>query len=183
LGAENKVSLRPILIHACFDQRAGNPRPVKCKCRYRISSEQAEEYVKQGLASYLIVGWRKDSAGTSIPVEGPNLVWGGKLETKDEELETVRSVLALKTPRVMTIEKSNIERAYVGTKEFPKGSPLEQERINEWGRLAQEVISDLTVEYAPDFVDPFEGKPVFYFIGYEPRTKGGFTQQKNKNKT
>ena len=178
MGAENKVSLRVSLIHHCFDQAAGSPRPKKCRCRYRVTSEQAKKLVEEGLASYLIVDWKKDSAGQSVPVTSWNLVWGSKHEDKDEELEAVRSAFALKTPRVQTIEKAHMERAYIGTKEFPKGSPIEIERINEWGRLAQQVISDLTVEIAPDFIDPFEGKPVFYFIGYEPRTKGGYSKNK-----
>ena len=177
MGAENPL-IRPSLIHHCFDQAAGDPRPAKCRCRYRVTTEQAKKLVEEGLASYLIVDWKKDSAGASIPVTSWNLVWGSKHEDKDEELEAVRSAFALKTPRVQTIEKAHMERAYIGTKEFPKGSPLEQARINEWGRLAQEVIAGLTKTYWPKLHDPFEGKPVFYFIGYEPRTKGGYSKNK-----
>lgn len=168
------MSLRPSLVHHCHSQNLNEPRPAKCRCRYRVTTEQAKKLVEEGLASYLIVDWKTDSAGQSVPVTSWNLVWGSKQEDSVEDLEKVRSAFALKTPRVQTIEKAHMERAYVGTKEFPKGSPLEQERINEWGRLAQEVISDLTVTYWPELNDPFEGKPVFYFIGYEPRTKGGY---------
>ena len=183
MGADYKVSLRPSLVHHCHSQNLNEPKPAKCRCRYRVTLDQAKKLVEEGLASWLIVDWKKDSAGASIPVTSWNLVWGSKHEDKDEELEAVRSAFALKTPRVQTIEKAHIERAFIGTKEFPKGSPIEIERINEWGRLAQEVISDLTVEYAPDFVDPFEGKPVFYFIGYEPRTKGGYSKNNAVKKT
>lgn len=71
----------------------------------------------------------------------------------------VMSVIAPKTPRVMTIEKANIERAYnVGHVETQDED--EVARIEAWDEMTQDVRRSVIVTYWPDVYDPFEGKPV-----------------------
>jgi hypothetical protein len=91
-----------------------------------------------------------------------NLVWGGK---QAEDLGLVRSSLAQKTPRVMTIEKANIQRAYIDKNEE------EIKRIEIWGELARELIGELTSTYWPEPFDPFKECPVLSVPpGWDMRT-------------
>lgn len=139
------MSLRPVLVHSCFDQSIGVPRPAKCRCRYRISLEDAREYVQQGKASWLIVDYKN-----TVPVESWNLVWG-RTQEAGEETET-RGAFAKQTPRVQTIERAHMERAYVD------GKKADIERINAWGELQHEVWTKLTVDFIPN---PWgEGRPL-----------------------
>jgi len=188
------MSLRPNLIHSCFDQNRilayvdqwmsdghltkeeftklwkdsakvlGEVRKPNCRCSYRVSTEEAEILVKHGIADYLITEWRfNEEKKRFFPAPNPNLVWGGK---QAEDMGLVRSSKAQKTPRVMTIEKANIQRAYVDGRED------EQERIEVWGQLSRSVIDELTTEYEGEIHDPSEGKPVLSIpIGWDPRTR------------
>lgn len=152
------MKFKPVLIHACFDQRLGEQRPAECNCRYRISNDEAKDFVAQGRADWVILDWRN-----GFPVEGANLVWGAR-PTKEEMEGTVSSAFALKTPRVQTIEKAHIERAYVN------GKQEDLDRINAWGELAREVIAELIKPWRDD---PFEGRGVFYLIGWDQRSCRG----------
>lgn len=189
------MSLRPALVHSCFDQlrimafmepflyapvsktqfqdmwaeaakQLGEVRPEKCRCSYRVTMAEAEHLAKNGIANYIIVGWRyNEDKKVFFPIEGPNLVWGGK---QAEDLGLVRSALAAKTPRVMTIEKANIERAYVDELQD------EIERIEVWGELSRQVITNLTSHYEHEPHDPFKGCPVISIpFGWDPRTCPG----------
>jgi hypothetical protein len=192
------VSLRPCLIHSCVDQNKvfmfvepflptvptkadlvklwndaakalGCVRPKNCRCSYRVTTAEADHLIKHGLASPLITDWRyNEEKKVFFPAPNLNLVWGGK---QAEELGLVRSSLAMKTPRVMTIEKANLERAYTGTAAEPNGSKDEQERIEIWGEMAREVIHKLTKIYWPEPFDPFKGCPVLSIApGWNQRT-------------
>ena len=188
------MSLRPNLIHSCFDQNRilayvdqwmtdghltkeeftklwkdaakvlGETRKPNCRCSYRVTTEEAEILVKHGIADYLITEWRfNEEKKRFFPAPNPNLVWGGK---QAEDLGLVRSSKAQKTPRVMTIEKANIERAYLDDNEE------EQIRIKEWLKSAQKVVDTLTTEYTGELLDPTEGKPVISVpFGWDPRTR------------
>lgn len=157
---EERMSLRPVLIHSCFDQVIGQLRPATCRCKYRISLADARLYVKQGKASWLIVDYKN-----SVPVESWNLVWGREAE-KNEDQET-RGSYAKQTPRVQTIEKAHMERAYLD------GKKADIDRINVWGELAQEVLASLIITEFGD--DPFEGRAVLYLIGFDQRASAGKT--------
>jgi len=187
------MSLRPSLVHACTDQQKvlrfvqpwledghltkedfnklwkdaakvlGETRKPNCRCSYRVTTDEAEILVKHGIADYLITEWRfNEEKKRFFPAPNPNLVWGGK---QAEDLGLVRSSKAQKTPRVMTIEKANIQRAYLD------GQQDEIDRIEIWGDLARGVIRDLTVT-VEHIHDPTEGKPVISVpFGWDPRTR------------
>src|SRR5258708_3965798 len=131
------MSLRPVLIHSCFDQSIGELRPAKCRCRLRISLEEARQYVKEGKASWLIIDYKN-----MVPVESWNLVWGR--EQEDDEDKETRGAYAKQTPRVQTIEKAHIERAYID------GKRADIDRINVWGEMSQEMLCDLLAPWTDD---------------------------------
>jgi hypothetical protein len=145
------MSFRTVLVHACFDQRLGQERPARCKCQYRITNEQAQEFVVQGKADWVIVAYKN-----GFPVEGCNLVWGARPTKEEIEAQLVKSAYAAKTPRVQTVEKADIERAYVN--QYPE----DIERIEVWGEMSKDVIADLTIPW--DGSDPFEGRSVILFV-------------------
>lgn len=195
------MSLRPSIVHSCHDQNRiytfvepflsaqitkdelvklwhdaaevlGQVRKKNCRCSYRVTTLEADHLVKHGLASYLITDWRyNEEKHVYFPAPNPNLVWGGK---QAEELGLVRSSLAQKTPRVMTLEKANLERAFVD------GNQDEIDRIQLYGELCQQVIDDLTVTYWPEIKDPFKGYPVLTVPpGWDQRTCVGKNVQKD----
>lgn len=185
------MSLRPVLLHSCFDQnrimafmepflyanvtkeqlaemwgeaaqQLGEVRNKNCRCSYRVTTEEAEKLVENGLASYLVIEWRYNAEKkVFFPAPNPNLVWGGK---QAEDLGLVKSAYAGKTPRVMTIEKANMERAYLDENQD------EIERIEEWGRLQRLVWTALLTPARPD---PWgEGRPFIYSFNTERGTVG-----------
>jgi hypothetical protein len=86
----------------------------------------------------------------SVAVESWNLVWGRTRED-DEETET-RGAFAKQTPRVQTIEKAHMERAYLD------GKKADIERIDAWGELQQDVWAKLMADFIPN---PWgEGRPL-----------------------
>lgn len=147
-------------MHGCFDQRLGDPRPEKCNCRYRISWDDALEYVQQGKADWIIVGWKR-----GFPKLGTNLVWGARPEKNRDKDEKLSSAYALKCPRVHTVEKADIERAYVNQYQ------QDIDRIEAWGQLSVEVIQELISEWRGD---PFAGRAVCYMPDLDQRTKNRF---------
>jgi len=82
----------------------------------------------------------------------------------EQDEEVIHGAYAKKTPRAQTIEKAHIERAYVN--QYAK----DIERIEEWGKLAQEMIASLIAPYRPD---PFEGCPVLWSIKPDERSSKG----------
>jgi hypothetical protein len=196
------MSLRPCIVHQCFDQnkvfqfmepffsvdidktqlmelwgqaaaQLGETRPKTCRCSYRVTVAEAEILVKNGIADYLITDWRyNEEKKTFFPAPNLNLVWGGK---QAEDLGLIKASYAAKTPRVMTIEKANIERSLVFKGDSKKAkdiAAMEKARIEVWGELAREVIADLTTAY-PDLWDcPFKGKPVCSMIDFHEPSVG-----------
>jgi hypothetical protein len=58
-----------VLLHYCFDQQAGETKQEHCKCEERaerVPRNVAEEYVKDGVADWLIVKNSRAKTGTSI---------------------------------------------------------------------------------------------------------------------
>lgn len=151
----------------------GETRPARCRCSFRVTSAEAEALVENGIAQYLITEWRFNAdKRVFFPAPNPNLVWGGK---QAEDLGLVRASFAAKTPRVQTIEKAHIERAYVD------GKQEDIERIEEWGRLAKQVLDLVTVEYEKEPFDPFKGCPVVSIPpGWDQRTCPGVDVKKEK---
>lgn len=141
------MNFRSVLVHGCFDQRLGELRPKTCRCRYLITWEEANEYVAEGKADWIIVGWKK-----GFPIEGRNLVWGARPE-ETQGNEKISSAYAKKTPRVHTIEKADMERAYVN--QYRE----DQERIETYGQLSIEVVQEMI---APWREDPFAGRALLY---------------------
>jgi hypothetical protein len=188
------MSLRPCLVHSCFDQnkifsfvepflraniaktqvmeiweeaavQLGETRPTSCRCSYRVTITDAEKLVKNGIADYLITDWRyNEEKKTFFPAPNANLVWGGK---QAEDLGLVKSSYAQKTPRVQTIEKAHMERAYLD------GKKEDLERIEVWGQLQREVWASITVSYPDLWECPFKGRTVLPLIGFDQRTAAG----------
>lgn len=169
------MSLRPSLVHSCFSQNLSEIKKPNCRCKYRVTLEQAKQLVEEGLASWLIVDWKKGADGQSVPVTSWNLVWGSKQE--EEPGVSVRSALAMKTPRVQTIERPHIERStdslmrVDGKWVYENGkTPEDKERIEQWGILAQGVISDLIVPFIPD---PYgAGRPILVNFNDDRSARG-----------
>lgn len=188
------MSLRPSLVHSCHDQQKvfsfmqpflsaditkkdlmelwdqaaaqlGEVRPKNCRCSYRVTVADAEKLIKNGIADYLITDWRyNEEKKTFFPAPNLNLVWGGK---QAEELGLVKSSYAAKTPRVMTIEKANMERAYLDKHQD------EIDRIEVWGQLQREVWASITNVYPDFWEDPFIGRAVLPLIGFDQRSQKG----------
>jgi len=58
-----------VLLHYCFDQQAGETKKEHCFCEERaerVTRDVAEEYVKDGLADWLVVKNSRAKTGTSI---------------------------------------------------------------------------------------------------------------------
>jgi hypothetical protein len=94
---------------------------------------------------------------------------GGSGEVPAQTWDLVRSVRAHKTPRVMTIEKANIERWLFD------GNEEEGLRIEAWDELTQEIRFEILRTYWPEPDDPFRGLPVLPAIGGDQRTTLGKT--------
>jgi hypothetical protein len=177
------MQFRPILLHTCFDQSKNEPRPKKCKCRKRVGDLEALAFIENGIAEWILdyrnlqpcpdcgitpVSRCGDCGGTgrhgAVPCKkcakelylqnsctrcgGPGMV-----PTRTRNLVMV--VRAHKTPRVHTIEKADIERAYID------GKQEDIDRINAWGELSQEVLVGLMCDRVCDEKqDPFYGMPI-----------------------
>ena len=151
----------------------GEQRPKNCRCSYRVTVLEAEKLVKNGIADYLITDWRyNEEKHTFFPAPNLNLVWGGK---QAEELGLVKSSYAAKTPRVMTIEKANIERAYCSgnSGHEQKIAQEERDRIEAWGELQRELWASITVSYPDLWECPFRGRTVLPLIGFDQRSHPG----------
>jgi hypothetical protein len=145
---------RPFLIHSCFNPTSDyqtwktQRRPENCRCKFRVSRDEANYWMGEGVIQHMIVGWT---------------LLGEKPSPTYSENVFCFTNRASKTPRVMTVEKANIERAYID------GQESEIERIEVWGELAQEVWTALIVPYRPD---PFYGRTLL-FSSTENRTSVG----------
>jgi len=156
------------------EERSDPPAP-SCRCRKFIPLSKATKMVKDGEASWVVVKRKSGYAEITCSMCGGDKTvvncanCGGKgvaIEyvvwnqfnndvvliselPKDETEKKRTSVLKKKTPRVATIEKAHIYRAYVD------GNKEAAERIEEYGRLVLEARA-------------FIGKDKIYTIGVEP---------------
>jgi hypothetical protein len=131
-------------------------RPTKCRCKFRVSREEADYWLGEGVIQHKVVGW------TTL---------GERPSPTYSETQFCFTNRAAKTPRVATIEEDHIERAYV------EGHQWAIDRINEWGLLARQVVYDLIV---PERYDPFEGRCMFLNIS-DDRTSVGVNVDKIPN--
>lgn len=106
---------------------------------------------------------------------------GGSGVVPTQTWDLVRTVRAHKTPRVMTIERANIERATeslmrAGGKWVYKGGDVPEDavRIETWGQLTDEIRRGMIVTYWPEPEDPFRGRVMFPFA-VDNRTSVGRT--------
>ena len=152
-----------------MEQEAEPPSP-KCNCRMIITISEATQLVKRGEAKWIVktrtrgvrdvpcslckgdlevkncakcegTGKQEESYVEDIP--GTDIVYTTSTP-EDIEEKKKRKWLAPKTPRVATIEKAHIERAYV------YGNKDAAERINEYGRMDKEMLAGLIVGYEPE---------------------------------
>lgn len=134
------------------------PPAKKCKCRKFISYKKADAMVKAGQARWTVTARERGTQEVICPMCGgskdvkncANCGGSGKLleaaewdtynndivlvsqASADKKEKKYRPALALKTPRVATIESEHIERAYV------EGVKDAQDRIEEYGMLILE---------------------------------------------
>jgi hypothetical protein len=136
-------------------QQFEEPPAKKCNCRKFISYKKADAMVKNGEARWCVVKRERGTRSITCSLCGGDpevkncakcaglgavtvpAVWDTYTSdivlvsqaSHDEKEKKYRPALAMKTPRVATIESEHIERAYVeGVKEAA-------ERIEEYGRL------------------------------------------------
>jgi len=164
---------RPYLVHSCVNPTTSyqvwktQQRPTKCRCKFRVSFDEAQYWLGEGVIQPKIVGW--------------NLFGEKPTPTYSENVYCFTNRSA-KTPRVMTVEKANIQRAYNSTARLSAPNPLngqrewigeeganERERIEIWGELARGIIFDLIV---PERDDPFRGRTLI-FSSTDQRTSVG----------
>jgi hypothetical protein len=156
--------------HSCFSQNLGETKPRRCRCRKRLSLAEATKQVERGFAQWLILSrtfttvkeicivcanekfkkscqnchgtgeveksYPHDILGTDIV-----LVTTGALN--DDGIPVYRSVKAKQTPRVATIEKSHIEKAYL------EGNKEETERIEIYGLMILEARIEMGIKPEP----------------------------------
>ena len=136
-------------------QGVEEPPAKKCNCRLRLSYKEANALVKYGSARWVVTGRERgqqtepchlckgdkevkncaNCAGLGTEVKevvwetfGKEIVYVSQSAVDPRE-KKYRPKLAMKTPRVATIESEHITRAYID------GNREAQERIEEYGRL------------------------------------------------
>jgi hypothetical protein len=155
--------------HVCFSQHLNEKKPRKCTCRKRLTLAQATAKVKDGFAEWIILSTTTTTGKEPCPIcaGGPtkkscqNCDKTGEVEiayitykygndivlvtagTPENGKVTYRSVKSKKTPRVATIEKSHIERAYVS------GNKDEQERIEAYGLMTLQARVEMGIGIEP----------------------------------
>jgi hypothetical protein len=186
--------------HSCFAQHLNEKKPKKCRCRKRITLAEATTAVEKGFAQWLVIsstialskeicslclggpfkkscqhckGLGEIYVPYEIKISSNDVVLVTTGSTNDSGGLVYRSVKAKKTPRVATIEKAHIERAYVdGVKE-------EQERIEAYGLMTLESRIEMGIGVEP-LDDLATGIGRIYDRGRSPfarisdeRTRGG----------
>jgi RecJ-like exonuclease len=180
-----------MILHQCFKQEMiaiGKAEPtgkrIRCRCRQRIESEEAERLLKEGRAKWIVlkriykeidvpcqlchgaakidVSWKScancKGLGTQKHKE-PYETLGNDIVAVSviRDKEKYRPAIAKKTPRVATIERAHIERSYV--------NQIEEERIRieEYGRMILEARAKMIVPEPED--DPKTGTGRRYDYG------------------
>ncbi len=123
--ADQKVIMKGVLVHTCYNADLVEAPPKDCSCRKFITREVAEALITSGLAVYV------------TRYDRPRLY---------TDMKQVCMIARHKrTPRASTIERPHIERAYLFG-----GNIEEQIRIKEYGLLTQIAWNDLVV-----FIDEY----------------------------
>lgn len=176
-----------------------NPPAKRCRCREFISNVEAQDLVNRNAASWIIIervrGIREETCGlchgdkdvkNCAMCRGKGAVLNVVEEDiksydivlisskpKDAKEKKYRYALALKTPRVATIEEEHIIRAYVD------GNKEAQMRIEEYRNLERARLDDLIVLVPADKFDKDEresyGRPIETF-GANRQTQKAYTQ-------
>lgn len=147
------------------------PPALKCTCRKFIPFKEADELVKKGSARWAVKARERGHQQETCPLCGGDkkvkncarcsgsgeisvaVVWDTFSEHEivsvsqasiDKSEKKYRPSLAMKTPRVATIEEAHIVRAYVD------GNQAAKERIEEYGELGREFINSLIVGMEPE---------------------------------
>jgi hypothetical protein len=158
------------LVHVCFNQHLSEKKPKRCNCRKRISLTEATQQVEKGFAQWLILNEYTTIGSEICPIcqngdtkkNCQHCKTTGEVEKAypvrvlgtdivevtagclDEENRIVyRSVKAKKTPRVATIEKAHIYRAFVDL------DKEEQERIEAYGLMILESRIEMGIGVEP----------------------------------
>jgi hypothetical protein len=156
-------------------QGLDEPPARKCNCREKVTYQRADQLVKNGEARWVVIARERGTQEQICPMCGGDqdvkncaqctgtgkitvgVVWDSfktdivlvSQAAIDKKERKYRPALALKTPRVATIEEEHIELAYVEQKKEA------EERIEEYGRLILEARA-------------FIGKDKLYVIIPEP---------------
>jgi hypothetical protein len=157
-------------IHTCHNQHLNEEMPEHCRCRKRIALAEAAEMVASGFAQWLIISqviltgkeicpvcldddFRKNCLNCkrtgevekSYPVNTySNDIVLVAVGTEHDGKIIYKSVLAKQTPRVATIEKAHIERAYV------QNDAAEQARIEAYGLMTLKARIEMGINPEPD---------------------------------
>lgn len=158
-------------VHSCFSQMLGEQKPKRCRCRKKMSLIDATREVERGFAQWLILsqtlGTIKEICQTCgnddklkkscqacqktgevektfpINVFGTDIVLVTTGSLDDAGRMVYKPVLAKKTPRVATIEKAHIHRAYLDN------NKEEQERIEVYGLMTLESRIEMGIKPEP----------------------------------
>lgn len=147
------------------------PPAKKCTCRKFIPYKEADTLVKNGTARWVVKARERGHQQETCPICGGNkeikncaqcggngevsvaVVWDIFNEHEivsvsqasvDKSEKKYRPSLAMKTPRVATIEVAHIERAYV------EGIKAAADRIEEYGELGRQFLAGLVVGFEPE---------------------------------
>ena len=175
-------------VHACYNQHLNENKPKRCRCREKVSLSEATRQVEKGFAQWVILSQTLTVVKEICPIcvnetlkKGcQNCRGTGEVErshpynvlgtdivlvtagSQDSDGRVVyKPVKALKTPRVATIEKSHIERAFVD------GNKEEQERIEAYGLMTLEARIEMGIKSEPAD-DPKTGTGRTYDRGRSP---------------
>ena len=156
--------------HSCYSQHLNEKKPKRCRCRKKLTLSEATREVEKGVAQWVVIsqstvtvkeicpicaneGLRKgcDTCRGTGEVErdyqhavyGTDIVLVTTGSLNDDGLMVHRSVKALKTPRVATIEEEHITRAYV------MGYQEERDRIEEYGLMTLEARTEMKIGVEP----------------------------------
>jgi hypothetical protein len=157
-------------VHACYNQHLNESKPRRCRCREKVSLAEATCQVEKGFAQWVILSQTLTTVKEICPIcvnEGlkkgcQNCKGTGEVErshpynvlgtdivlvtagTADNDGWVVyKPVKALKTPRVATIERAHIERAYAD------GDKEEQARIEVYGLMTLEARIEMGITAEP----------------------------------
>ncbi len=175
-------------VHVCHQAHLGENKPKRCNCRKRISLAEATQRVEQGFAAWLVLSEHTAISKEICPIcqagdikkscqhckttgeverAHPVRVLGTDIVevtagSLDEDNQLVyRSVKAKQTPRVATIEKAHICRAYIDK------DKSEQERIEAYGLMTLEARIEMGIGIEPAD-DPKTGIGRKYDCGRSP---------------